>query len=235
MYSLGIVLCELYHPFSTQMERGKTIDAVKAGSVPRDLKKRWEIGEGKEDALLELPSLRNVKNSTWTLSLFSLLEGGILFIFTILQKLTKYLVHLRIRKRFRTGMFYNSRLTIGSFSNLIGQRLCETVAENSVSTPRPDFCCTSPYVYLCHFSPRFPSISKHILSLTSVEPALRPSAADLLREAFPEEARERRDFLRRIAELEECLREKNRIIEELRRRLGEQEGGLAGGQEEERL
>ncbi|XP_022100914.1 eukaryotic translation initiation factor 2-alpha kinase 1-like [Acanthaster planci] len=41
MFSSGIILFEMFHPFSTQMERAKVIEQVRLGSIPREIHKRW--------------------------------------------------------------------------------------------------------------------------------------------------------------------------------------------------
>ena len=41
MYSSGIILFEMFHPFLTQMERYKVIDDVRKGSLPPEIQDKW--------------------------------------------------------------------------------------------------------------------------------------------------------------------------------------------------
>ncbi|XP_006821478.1 eukaryotic translation initiation factor 2-alpha kinase 1-like [Saccoglossus kowalevskii] len=41
MYSLGIILFELFHPFGTEMERFKHLTAIREGDIPPILKEQW--------------------------------------------------------------------------------------------------------------------------------------------------------------------------------------------------
>ncbi|XP_071785231.1 eukaryotic translation initiation factor 2-alpha kinase 1-like [Asterias amurensis] len=41
MYSSGIILCELFHPFGTKSERAKVIMDVRKGDVPQEIHTRW--------------------------------------------------------------------------------------------------------------------------------------------------------------------------------------------------
>ncbi|XP_038070148.1 eukaryotic translation initiation factor 2-alpha kinase 1-like [Patiria miniata] len=41
MYSSGIILFEMFHPFATLMERAKVIGQVRDGSIPKEIHKKW--------------------------------------------------------------------------------------------------------------------------------------------------------------------------------------------------
>ena len=41
MFSLGVVLFELYHPFFTEFERTKTLVDLNKGVIPEAFKQRW--------------------------------------------------------------------------------------------------------------------------------------------------------------------------------------------------
>ncbi|XP_072125245.1 eukaryotic translation initiation factor 2-alpha kinase 1 isoform X1 [Mobula birostris] len=43
MYSVGIILLELFHPFGTDMERTKVITALREGHVPEDFTQQWPV------------------------------------------------------------------------------------------------------------------------------------------------------------------------------------------------
>ena len=43
MYSLGIVLFEMFHPFHTGMERVKCLDLLRKGDIPECIRQRWPI------------------------------------------------------------------------------------------------------------------------------------------------------------------------------------------------
>ncbi|XP_078274184.1 eukaryotic translation initiation factor 2-alpha kinase 1 isoform X2 [Rhinoraja longicauda] len=43
MYSVGIILLELFHPFGTAMERAKVIMALREGYIPKDIAQWWPL------------------------------------------------------------------------------------------------------------------------------------------------------------------------------------------------
>eukprot|EP00057_Strongylocentrotus_purpuratus_P004488 XP_003728812.1 PREDICTED: eukaryotic translation initiation factor 2-alpha kinase 1 [Strongylocentrotus purpuratus] len=43
MYSMGLILFELYHPFGTGMERHKCLQKLRKGNIPEELQKRWPV------------------------------------------------------------------------------------------------------------------------------------------------------------------------------------------------
>ncbi|XP_051877099.1 eukaryotic translation initiation factor 2-alpha kinase 1 isoform X2 [Pristis pectinata] len=43
MYSVGIILLELFHPFGTVMERTKIITALREGHIPEDFAQQWPV------------------------------------------------------------------------------------------------------------------------------------------------------------------------------------------------
>lgn len=40
MYSLGVILLELFQPFGTEMERAQVLTGLRAGQIPESLSKR---------------------------------------------------------------------------------------------------------------------------------------------------------------------------------------------------
>ncbi|XP_006889822.1 PREDICTED: eukaryotic translation initiation factor 2-alpha kinase 1 [Elephantulus edwardii] len=43
MYSLGVILLELFQPFGTEMERAEVLTGLRTGQIPEPLSKRWPV------------------------------------------------------------------------------------------------------------------------------------------------------------------------------------------------
>eukprot|EP00298_Acanthocystis_sp_HF-20_P001910 c12393_g1_i1.p1 GENE.c12393_g1_i1~~c12393_g1_i1.p1 ORF type:complete len:333 (+),score=147.94 c12393_g1_i1:100-999(+) len=56
IYSLGVILVELYHPFSTEMERIKVLTDVRAGLMPSRLREKFSKEMGLVDKMLSVDS-----------------------------------------------------------------------------------------------------------------------------------------------------------------------------------
>ncbi|XP_077982833.1 eukaryotic translation initiation factor 2-alpha kinase 1-like isoform X1 [Glandiceps talaboti] len=68
MFSLGIILFEMFHPFGTEMERAKWMSTVRDGIIPEIIKEKWPLQHNMIQRLLskqstERPSALEVLNS----------------------------------------------------------------------------------------------------------------------------------------------------------------------------